>query len=378
MSSLYLHIPYCLRKCGYCDFFSTAAQGSVPLAEYIELLLLELGRLKQRFPEAPPLNTIFFGGGTPSLLSAEQVARLLQQVGEGFEVAADCEISLEANPGTLTAKKLEGYRRGGVNRLSLGVQTLDDAQLQQLGRMHSADDARQAVELARAAGFSNLNLDLMFALPLQTLETLSSDVKGLLALEPEHLSLYGLSFEPGTSLHSRICAGDLQAPEEDFYADCYLLIDRLLTAAGFEHYEISNFARPGNRCRHNQSYWQRQDCLALGCGAHGFNAAGWGERWQVPPDLERYRKLLRSGEEVAEQVETFSRRQAMAETLYLALRTRDGLSRGHFRTVFGAVPEDEFSAAFSRCGPFLQCRNDHWRFNLQGWLLYDHLISHFL
>ena len=377
MSSLYLHIPYCLRKCAYCDFFSTAAQTSVPLAEYVELLLLELDLLKQRFPELAPLTTIFFGGGTPSLLSAEQVAQLLQQIDQAFEIAADCEISLEANPGTLTAEKLAGYRRAGVNRLSLGVQTLAAAQLNRLGRMHSADEARQAVTMARAAGFNNLNLDLIFALPLQTLEELSRDVGGLLALQPDHLSLYGLSFEPGTPLHSRLRSGDLQEPGEDFYADSYLLIDRQLTSAGFEHYEVSNFARPGYRCQHNQVYWQRQDCLALGCGAHGFSTAGWGERWHIPPDLSSYREKLRAGKEVAEPVENFTRQQAMAETLYLALRTRDGLSRDRFRAAFGAAPEDEFSAAFARCKPYLECQADRWRFNLQGWLLYDHLISHF-
>jgi oxygen-independent coproporphyrinogen-3 oxidase len=348
------------------------------LDEYVQLLLRELNLPRQQQPEAAPLETIFFGGGTPSLLSAEQVGELLAQLKSKFIVPADCEISLEANPGTLTAEKLAAYRSVGVNRLSLGVQSLCDEQLRSLGRIHSKTEVRQAVSMARAAGFSNLSLDLIFALPNQTLEQLKEDVLQVLELEPEHLSIYGLSFEPGTPLHDLLQAGELVEADEQFYADSYLLIDQLLTAGGFEHYEISNFARPGYRCRHNQNYWQRRSCYTLGCGAHSFSAAGWGERCQVPADLGRYRRLLLAGKEVAERLETFSRQAAMAETIYLALRTRDGLCREQFREAFGDYPENEFSDAFGRCQPPLQRRGDRWCFSPQDWLLYDHLISHFL
>ncbi|NOY13343.1 MAG: coproporphyrinogen III oxidase family protein [Deltaproteobacteria bacterium] len=287
-------------------------------------------------------------------------------------------MSLEANPGTLDQAQLTGYRQAGVNRLSLGIQSLNEHHLQLLGRIHSATEARRAVDMARAAGFDNLSLDLMFALPGQTLETLQQDLEGLLALQPQHLSLYGLTFEPGTALTDRLRRGELAEIDEQGYIDSYLLLNRQLSAAGFEHYEISNFARPGYRCRHNQAYWQRRTCLALGCGGHSFLADGWGERWHVPADLPAYRQKLLSGEPASELLETFDHRTAMAETAYLALRTADGIARSGFKQRFGIFPEKAFSAAFLRHPTKLLRVDDCWRLDLQSWLLYDHLIRSFL
>ena len=378
MSSLYIHIPFCLRKCTYCDFFSSDAFLPSELDDYVALLELELTQLQRALPGNQPLRTIFFGGGTPSLLSSQQVGRLLKGLESSYGMAHDCEISLEANPGTLTIDKLNGYRQAGVNRLSLGVQTLSDEKLQLLGRVHSAAQARQSVADARAAGFDNLSLDLIFALPGQSLDQLQADVDGLLSLQPEHLSLYGLTIEPETPLSERLGVGELSEIDEQQYADSYLLINRLLLAAGYEHYEISNYARPGYRCRHNQVYWHRQDCMTLGCGAHSFVAAGWGERWQVPPDLATYRNNLRQGRKVQELVESFDRQSAMAETIYLALRTAEGLSRARFKEQYGIYPEQEYGPIFKRHAERLTLHDDCWRFDLQGWLLYDHLISSFL
>lgn len=378
MSSFYLHIPYCQRKCDYCDFYSLPIDSETELQQYAELLLHEIELLAEQRPGHGPLETVFFGGGTPSLLTAEQIDSILRQLDTKFGLAPQCEISVEANPGTVTAEKLQGYRHAGVNRLSLGVQTLNDDQLRQLGRIHSAAEARQAIEIARQAGFTNLSLDLIFALPGQTLQQLEQDVSGLLEFNPEHLSLYGLSFEPGTPLTKRQHQGLVAEPDEQFYADSYLLTDRLLTAAGFEHYEISNFAKPGFRCRHNQAYWQRQTCLAAGCGAHSFFASGWGERWMVEASLANYRQRLDRSELPLEQLEEFDRQAAMAEYAYLNLRTADGLSRSSFKQLFGSFPEEEFAAAFSRTSERLQRSADRWHFDLQGWLLYDHLISAFL
>lgn len=378
MSSLYLHIPFCQRKCAYCDFYSSADFSAEDIEQYVELLGLELVPLGQKYPQTPPVKTLFFGGGTPSLLAAEQNERILRQVEDLFGFSPDCEISLEANPGTLSAAKLNGYRQAGINRLSLGVQTLNDDQLRLLGRVHTADEARQAVALARDAGFENISLDLIFALPDQTLGQLAEDVEGLLALQPQHLSLYGLTFEPDTVLHERLRGGELTEIDDQVYADSYLLINRLLLAAGFEHYEISNFARPGYRCQHNQVYWQRRSCLALGCGAHSFIADGWGERWYVPPDLKDYRQRLAAGEPTAQRLEVFDRQAAMSEIIYLALRTVDGVSREQFKQRFGEYPEDVFPDAFRRHAERLSLRDGCWHFDLQGWLLYDHLISAFL
>jgi oxygen-independent coproporphyrinogen-3 oxidase len=376
MSSLYLHIPFCCRKCPYCDFYSQAGDPQ-QLADYVDLLCRDLRQLSKQHPDSAELKTIFFGGGTPSLLEARQVRRILELLRNEFGLEGDAEISLEANPGTLDGEKVEGYRAAGVNRLSLGVQSLRDEQLQLLGRIHSAEQAREAVALARGAGFANLNLDLMFNLPGQDCRALDEELRELLDLNPEHLSLYGLSFEEGTEFASRQQSGTLQPVAEEEAAAQYRLLHDRLQQAGFEHYEISNFARPGFRCRHNQVYWQRRACLAAGCGAHGFDAAGYGSRWAVPPDLDRYRQRLEKDENPAELLETFDRREAMAETLYLALRTSDGLSVGDFQERFGQSPEAIFRRQFLKLQPRLQRKNDRWCFDLDGWLLYDHLISQF-
>ncbi len=376
MSSLYLHIPFCRSKCFYCDFYSQVGNAA-QLSRYVELLCADLQLLAEQSPQAATFKTIFFGGGTPSLLSAEQVAVLLRQVERDFGIAEDCEITLEANPGTLDADQLQGYRTAGVNRLSLGVQSFSDRRLQQLGRRHSASEAGRSVALARTAGFDNLSLDLIFSLPGQTEQELQTDLQALLALQPQHLSLYGSSLEPGTELFGRLQQGELTENSDERYAEQYRLLAGLLRVAGFEHYEISNFALPGQRCRHNQVYWRRQPCLAVGSGAHGFSARGWGKRWQRP-QLALYRAKLSVGENPAELLESFDRQGAMAETLYLALRTADGLSREAFQKKFGLLPEAAFPAAFAQLGKRLQRQGDRWYFDLEAWLLYDHLISAFL
>lgn len=378
MSSLYLHIPFCRSKCPYCDFYSQVGTPQL-LEEYVVLLGRQLQFLPHNNSEIKKLKTIFFGGGTPSLLSGSQVGQLLQQIEDSFTFSADIEITLEANPGTLDPAKLDGYRCAGVNRLSLGVQSLCEQRLQALGRSHSVAEARSAVRMARDAGFDNLSLDLMFALPGQRTSELEVELGDLLALQPEHLSVYGLSFEPDTEFAARKSSGELREADEQLYEQQYRLLHRLLTVAGFEHYEISNFARKGFRCRHNQVYWQRSDCLALGCGAHGFSLRrGWGERTYVPEDLDGYRGKLAAGEDPTETLERFERRSAMAETVYLALRTADGLSRRRFREMFGCDPEEAFPRAFVQRKEHLQRVDDHWRFGLDAWLLYDHLIGAFL
>ncbi len=377
MSSLYLHIPFCRSKCPYCDFYSQVGNQQ-QLDDYVELLVKHLQFLGRQEEETLPLKTIFFGGGTPSLLSGGQVGRLLFQLDQTFGITKQAEISLEANPGTLDRQKLQGYRSAGVNRLSLGVQSLSEQRLQLLGRSHTTVEARDAVVLARAAGFSNLNLDLMFSLPGQDCASLDQELSELLALAPEHVSLYGLSFEEGTDFTARKTRGELSGSTEEESAAQYRLLHERMVAAGFEHYEISNFARPDNRCRHNQVYWQRRSCLAVGCGAHAFCANDWGERRYVPPDSDLYRQQLLKGKDPSESLEVFDRKAAMAETVYLALRTSDGLDRRAFQSAFGSFPEEVFLQAFAALEGQLQLDADNWRFGLDGWLIYDHLITHFL
>jgi oxygen-independent coproporphyrinogen-3 oxidase len=375
MSGLYIHIPFCLRKCPYCDFFSV--EDVIP-ADYPRRLCRHLELAASRLPQRSAFQTIFFGGGTPSLMPPARMGEVLDRAADLFGIDADAEISMEANPGTLTLGDLQDFRAAGINRLSLGVQSLHDASLQRLGRIHDAQQARSACTLARRAGFDNLGLDLMFALPGSTLAALEADITAFLELEPDHLSCYGLTVEEGTPFHRQFSRGHLPLPDENDYAAAFELLHARLTARGFSHYEISNYARPGRQCRHNLRYWQRRSYLGIGPGAHSFYAVEWGERWSVPGDLDLYRSRLRQGSDPAERIETFDRRGAMAETLYLGLRTAEGVDVRLFQERFGDSIEALFPEAVQRCGSYLRQDGDRLHFTLQGWLLYDHLISLFL
>ena len=276
MAGLYIHIPFCRRKCPYCDFHSVEACAE-QLQSYPQLLALHLAWAAEH-GWTDPVDTIYFGGGTPSLLSPEAVRTILEAVDRHFSVADQLEISLEANPGTVCADRLRGYRSAGVNRLSLGLQSGSDRLLQRLGRLHDRDQGLQAYAAARLAGFENISLDLMFALPGQTREELEEDLNLYCSLDPEHLSCYGLAAETHTPLHAMIASGQISLPGEDFYADAFLRIHSRLTEAGYAHYEISNYARNGFVSRHNSGYWQRTACLGVGAGAHSYRDDGWGSR----------------------------------------------------------------------------------------------------
>ena len=377
MPALYLHVPFCRSKCPYCDFYSLAGHAS-QLAQYPDLLIRHLRLAATSGLWKGPFVTVFFGGGTPSLLPAEAVARVLAAARDEFGIEAAAEVTLEANPGTVTPATLAGYREAGVNRLSLGVQTLDDAGLRTLGRVHTAAEACQAVAWARRAGFSNLSLDLMFALPGQTVSDLHAEVDRLLALSPEHLSCYGLSAEEQTPFYHLHRRGDLELPDEERYAALFSALHERLARAGYAHYEISNYARPDRQCRHNLGYWQRLAYLGVGAGAHSFLDAGWGARQSVAPDLSRYAQCLSRAENPAQTLETFDRRGAMAEALYLGLRTAAGVNDDRFRQQFGLGVAAAFPAAVEKAGRHLRLQGESWTFDLDGWLLYDHLITPFL
>ncbi len=373
---LYLHVPFCRSKCPYCDFFSIPG-ASGELEAYPGLLLRQLEQAAAA-EKSGPFETVFFGGGTPSLLPPAAVGRILEGVARCFGLAEGAEISLEANPGTVTPESLRGYRAAGVNRLSLGLQSLEEESLAFLGRSHTASEALAAAGAARDAGFSNLSCDLIFALPGQSSAVLQAGLEAFLALEPEHLSCYGLTVEEGTPFHHRHRAREFHLPEEEVYAEQYHLLHRLLSGAGYGHYEVANYARPGLECRHNLGYWRRRGYLGLGAGAHSFSPAGWGERRFVPSDLEGYRRSLLAGEDPAQSLEIFDRKGAMSETLYLGLRTSEGVLESAFRERFGQGVAEAFPEAVRRAKGNLLLEGDSWRFSPQGWLLYDYLISPFL
>ena len=273
--SLYVHIPWCVQKCPYCDFNSHEARGGIPEAEYIAALIADL-------ESALPLvwgrkvSSIFFGGGTPSLLSGEALDQLLTAIRMRLPLLPEAEITLEANPGTVEADKFAAFRAAGINRLSLGIQSFNPAHLKALGRIHDGDEARRAIEIA-AAHFDNFNLDLMYGLPGQTLGEALHDVETALAFAPTHLSCYQLTLEPNTAFAAR----PPELPESDICADMQEAIEARLAAAGFTHYETSAFAQPGRQCRHNLNYWTFGDYLGIGAGAHGKLTLHDGKHWEV-------------------------------------------------------------------------------------------------
>ncbi len=354
--SLYVHVPFCLSKCPYCDF--NTYQGIEDLkAPYVDALVREI-RLWGGLLEHPRANTIFFGGGTPSYMAAGQIVAILDAIRASFQVGADAEITLESNPGDVTTAFLESMLSLGMNRLSIGVQALDDGLLQMLGRRHTADQARQAFLLARAAGCSNISVDLMYGLPKQTLDQWEYSLGSVLDLTPDHLSLYCLILEEGTPLKRWVEGGSLPTPDPDLCADMYGHARDAMKYAGYDHYEISNWATPGRQCVHNMAYWENGPYLGVGPGAHSSLR---GRRfWDVTSPrlyIERSRQWEPSilpcdggvdWEMLAERgplagSETIDTRTAMAETMVLGLRLLEGFDKESFRRRFGQLPGDVYA-----------------------------------
>jgi len=349
-TGIYLHIPFCRVKCPYCDFNSYAGiDDRIPA--YVDALLVELDA---RLPVAPiPITTVYFGGGTPSLLTPAQIGRLLDFIASRTRPASDLEVTLEANPGTVDTDRLAGFRAAGVNRLTLGAQSFDPELLAQLGRLHDVADTLRAVDDARAAGFESLNLDLMFALPNQTEAAWQRDLDQATALNPEHLSLYNLTVEPGTPFAARERRGRLTQPSEESQATMYEMACAHAAAHGLTQYEVSNFGRPGHACRHNALYWSGEGWVAVGAGAHGFDApplpsTGFGRRYRNVRSPDRWTELAAAGALPEEGFEQLSPSAAAAEALMLGLRTLAGLDRQRFQRRFGVDPLDPAGAAGQR------------------------------
>jgi oxygen-independent coproporphyrinogen-3 oxidase len=331
---LYIHVPFCREKCSYCAFVSRPPQIG-ELEFYHELLRQELRSLSGRGIKGGPLDSIYFGGGTPSLLLPEQIAHVIQLASSLFSLVADTEVTLEANPGTIDMKRLCEFSKAGINRISLGVQTFDNRFLACLGRIHSSEQAYHAFEVIRQAGFHNVSVDLMYALPGQTLDCWRTDLQTAVDLAPEHISVYGLTLEEGTAFAQRYAEGAPELPDEDLSIDMFELADDLLTQAGYDHYEIANYARPGYRSRHNSGYWQRDGYLGIGVAAHSLLREGYGLRFCNPDTFEEYARQVESGCQQTLDMQHLSREDAMAEYMFLGLRLADGIDPGRFEKEFG-------------------------------------------
>ena len=328
---LYVHVPFCISKCAYCDFSSYAGRQS-DIPRYVDAVVREITR-RGAETGRPKADTIFLGGGTPSLLDEFQVTRILDALGQAFPIEEGAEITCECNPGTLTMPFAEALRKAGVNRLSIGAQARQARLLRLIGRIHTWEQVNASVEIARKAGFDNISLDLMFGLPSQTAADLRETLEAALALSPTHLSCYGLMVEEGTPICRDIAAGKLILPEEDIDRDMYELARQTLAGHGFHQYEISNFAREGYACRHNVGCWTRVPYLGFGCAAHSFFDEC---RTMNPATLDAYL----AGEEP--KTEHISEEQARFESMMLGLRMTRGVNNDDFIRMHGMSIREAF------------------------------------
>ncbi|HLL14224.1 MAG TPA: radical SAM family heme chaperone HemW [Pyrinomonadaceae bacterium] len=396
-AGIYIHIPFCRSRCSYCDFATSAYEGQ--LAErYVSALVTEISTFN--FAPAPPvsrdaatgdvranasradivsdIDTIYFGGGTPSLLSPAQIERILDAVGERFRVADGAEVTLEMNPGTVTLELAEEFRACGINRASFGLQTFDDEQLRRLGRTHTADDARRTLSVLGEAGFDNVSFDLIAGLPGQTLSQWARNMDEALALRPAHLSLYLLEVHEGTPLAVQLRQGRWPQPDPDVAAEMYQLLVERTRADGYEHYEISNFCLPGREARHNLKYWTNAPYYGFGSSAHSYDGARL--RWSNERDAARYVELVEEGGSAVVETSELSARDAGAEALFLGLRLLRGVDLEAHRAQFGTDVRSEYAADLSRFreADLVELDGDLLRLTRSGVLLSNEVFAAFV
>ncbi len=376
-AGIYIHIPFCRARCSYCDF-ATGAYDAALADSYVRAVEREIGEFSSAV-QAEPADTVYFGGGTPSLLTPAQVARLLASVRRRFNVSEDAEVTMEMNPGTVSHETLRGFREAGVNRASFGAQTFDDEELRRLGRTHTAEDVRRTLSLLREAGFDNLSFDLIAGLPAQTLQAWERNLCEALKLMPEHLSLYLLEVHEGTPLAAQIREGRYREPDADLAAEMYRLMVERTAAEGFEQYEISNFCLPGRESRHNVKYWTGAPYYGFGCSAHSFD--GRLSRWSNERDARAYVGLVgREGTAVVERAE-MDEREAGAEALFLGLRLlRRGVDLREHRARYRRDVREEYAEDLRRFGEagLVEMDGDVLRLTPDGALLSNEVFAAFV
>ena len=375
-AGIYIHIPFCRSRCSYCDF-ATGMYSAAMAERYVLSLVNEIKSWREVDPPEP-VDTIYFGGGTPSLLLPAQLETLLTAVHQRFSVSADAEVTIEINPGSATPETLAEFRDLGINRASFGAQTFDDGELARLGRSHSADDTRRTFRYLRDAGFVNVSFDLIAGLPGQTMAGWQRNLDEAFALRPEHLSFYLLEVHQGTPLASHIKSALQPQPDEDLAAEMYaVMLDRAV-AAGYEHYEISNLCLPGYESRHNTKYWTAAPYYGFGCSAHSYD--GGCRRWANERELVRYLKMIeRDGAAIVSETR-LTKVERQAEAVFLGLRMMQGLSLKEYSRMFGtelgAQHEDDL-ARFREAG-LIECSGDLLKLTRAGALLSNEVFAAFV
>ena len=343
-AALYIHIPFCEKRCIYCDFYTVAGQRN-RIPDYLHALAREAElRSTEAYWKAKKFSTIFFGGGTPSLLSPQQISEILDLAYSSFNFDDQVEITIEANPGTVSPKRLAGYRRAGINRLSLGIQSFDPDELRLLDRIHSPEEAISCALAARQAGFDNLSFDFIFALPGQTISTWEATLQQAVELQPDHISAYNLIVETGTPLDHQIRKGKISPLSEDEEREFYAFTIDFLQRHGYQQYEISNFAQPGHEAKHNIKYWDGSPYLGLGASAHSYD--GKRRFWNVA-NLRKYFEALNANQLPEENYEKLSREQKMYEAVFLGLRQNRGVHLNNFRKKFRVDFDQAFNGKMS-------------------------------
>ena len=377
---LYLHIPFCVRKCNYCDFFS-ASGTEEEQAAYVSAMVQEIQSYQELSGEYE-VQTIFLGGGTPSLLTPEQIEQIFNAIYHTFSVNENAEITMEMNPGTVDIEKLRAMKAAGVNRLSIGLQSAQNEELKMLGRIHTFEEFLETWKLVEQAGFKNRNIDLMSALPGQTIESYEDTLSKVLALEPEHISAYSLILEEGTVFYDwyekgKLDRGAWKLPsEEEEYAMGELTILRL-AEAGTHRYEISNYAKPGKECRHNLGYWDRVEYLGIGAGSSSLIK---GERFDHIRDRKAYIEKIRNGESILIDREILSVESQMEEFMYLGLRKIEGVSRTDFQNYFGKNVDDVYGKILDKLEEeqLLEFSGDRIRLTHRGMDVSNCVLAEFL
>lgn len=373
-AGLYVHIPFCSSRCSYCDFATGLYQGE--LAErYVTALVEEIKTSRYR---GAIVDTIFFGGGTPSLLAPSQLDRILTTLHEQFAIDPNSEVTLEINPGSVTREKLDAFRALGINRASFGAQTFDDAELAKLGRSHNAADTLKTFATLRDAGFDNISFDLIAGLPGQTLERWQRNIKQALELHPEHLSFYLLEVHPGTPLAEHIRRGLQPVPDDDLAGVMYRWMLDHASAAGYEHYEISNLSRPGFHSRHNVKYWTADPYYGFGCSAHSYD--GQTRRWSNHRDVLKYVETIEQGNSPVVEDQELSETDVRAEALFLGMRMMRGVDVRRYRESFGVDLREQHAAdldRFRKAG-LLEFDGDLIRLTRTGSLLSNEVFAAFI
>ena len=373
---IYIHIPYCIHKCGYCDFNSHPIKYD-EMETYVDALIVELDYYAQQYSSGVIVNTIFLGGGTPTTLTVSQLERILKECEKKFKITTDAEITIEANPATISKDQLLSIRQTGYNRISIGVQSFDEKELMLLDRAHRVKEIHCTIDRAREAGFNNLSLDLMFAVPNQTLKGWENNLRQALDKSPEHLSTYNLTIEQGTAFWKLQANGKLTMPDNDHQFELYKRTIELLKGNGFHHYEISNFARPGKECRHNITYWKNTNTLGLGAGAASYMNGLRSKNTNLPA---KYIHKVRQNNMSVESSESLELRQAMGETIMLGLRLLQGININQFEERF----QTPFKSIFGRIITSLKekelivVEQDQLRLSEKGLFLADSVTLEFI